>query len=142
MPKPEEFPALGNAKQTKAIWGKSFASLATDWSKKDEDERIEKEIQDEIERRRREREELNNRHVIIRRRVHDDIPEDEFDDDDSVPTKDDWTTIERKVRPVLTAEERAMRADAREREEKLRKQEEESVWDDEQWDFRDRRIQS
>ena len=139
VPKEDEFPALGAVKSTSSAWGKSFASLATEWSKKDENERIEQEIQDEIEKRRRERDELNNRHVIIRRRVDEVIvEEDVYDDTDNPTTNDEWKTVERKQRPILTTEERAMRAEAREREEK--REIEESVWKDEEWDFRDRRV--
>lgn len=142
IPKQDEFPTLGSMKPKASAWsGKSFSSLATAWKDKDEDEKQKREIQEEIEKHRKHREELNNQHFIVKNK-HYGNEYNQYTEDEVRVKKDEWVTIEKKIRPVLTIEEQIEREEILEKEERQRQEEEDSVWKTEEWDFRDRRVYS
>ena len=136
------FPELVNSKPSQNVWnkGKSFAALATEWNKSDEEEKEKQRNEEDIENNRKAREELNNRHVYIEFVRHNNETDIMYDDEVvSTANPDTWNMIDRKKAKVqLTMEEKFEKDEARELEEKLRN--DESVWTcDDKLDFRDRR---
>ena len=145
FPKIEEFPTLGTNKvqsQTNT-WKntKSFASLASDWKKKQDKDDFENALKNEMEQKQREKERIENTHFIYHKQRHVEV-ETYYDDEDcDISNKDDWEMIERKQRRILTTEEKIQRDLERERMEKEANEEFDECEAD-KWDFRDRRIHS
>lgn len=136
------FPELVKSKPSQNVWnkGKSFAVLATEWNKSDEEEKEKQKNEEDIENNRKAREELNNRHVYIEFVRHNNQTDVMYDDEVvSTANPDTWNMIDRKKAKVqLTMEEKFEKDEERELEEKMRN--DESVWTcDDKWDFRDRR---
>jgi hypothetical protein len=139
LPKKEEFPMLCSTNTKPSIWsGKSFSSLATEWKNKDQEEKQNREIAEEIEKNKRHREEI----IIVRKRQYQsDHYSPYFEDENNLRNDDEWTTVEKKVRPSLTIEEKIERDEFLEKQE-IKQMEDDSVWQTEEWDFRDRRVYS
>lgn len=125
---------------------KPYSALATEWN---EEDRVQKEFQTELDRRNREREEANRRNkVSLHREYHG---SDEYiysaEEQPLVPPSkvdaDGWQTVEKKVKKELTLEQQI------ERKERylqtLEKGEDDTVWGsnaNEEWGYRDRRAAS
>ena len=141
MPTIDEFPALGTAKPKTTTWTKSFSSLASEWNKQtieqEEERKYHEEMQKELERR----EALNSNFGFVRHSYYDEGPIYRDYEDDVVEKKaDEWTTVDRsKYRPELSIEEKNEKEIAKEAAEQQAK-EELSVWKNEEWDVRGRRV--
>ena len=138
----EEFPALGVPKPQTKVWKKSFSSLATEWNRQtieqEEEQKYQEEMQKELERR----EALNSNCGFIgefRRNYYEGPIYRDYEEEKPAPV-DEWTTVDRKkYRPELSIEEKNEKEIAKEEEEQKAK-EEMSVWKNEEWDVRDRRV--
>ena len=144
LPTIDEFPELVSGKPKQKTWTKSFSSLASEWNKQsieeEEDRKYQEEMQKELERR----EALNSNFGFIgefHRRNYDEGPiYHDYEEKPKDVTTDGWTTVDRtKYRPELTIEEKNEREIAKEEEEQKAK-DELSVWKNEEWDVRDRRV--
>ena len=152
MPKQEEFPVLGGSPRTTSNgWKakKSFAVLATEWNDHSEEEKTKEEYRRVAEKRESEKRERDMRNMVVfeRRSSFDDAyDENTYMMEDAAPaTQDtgDWVTIERKARREISEDEKQMREEAREAEERDRNAYEDSVWNAsnaDEWDYRDRRV--
>ena len=139
MPSIDEFPALGTAKPKTTTWTKSFSSLASEWNKQtieqDEERKYREEMQKELERR----EALNSNFGFVRRGYYEGPIYRDYEEEEKKPSIDEWTVVDRvKYRPELTVEEKNEREIKREQD--AQQKEEESVWKNEEWDVRDRRV--
>ena len=142
LPTIDEFPELVSGKPKQKTWTKSFSSLASEWNKQsieeEEDRKYQEEMQKELERR----EALNSNFGFVRHNYYDEGPiyRDYEEEKPKDVTTDGWTTVDRvKYRPELTIEEKNEREIAKEEEEQKTK-DELSVWKNEEWDVRDRRV--
>ena len=141
LPTIDEFPELVTGKPKQKTWTKSFSSLASEWNKQsieeEEDRKYQEEMQKELERR----EALNSKFGYVRRNYYEGPIYRDYDEEKPKDiTTDGWTLIDRtKYRPELTIEEKNEREIAKEEEEQKAK-EELSVWKNEEWDVRDRRV--
>ena len=143
MPTIDEFPALGTAKPKTTTWTKSFSSLASEWNKQTIEQEEERKYQEEMDKELERREALNSnfgfvRHGYYEGPIYRDY-EDEVVEKKNGGSPDEWTVVDRvKYRPELTVEEKNEREIAKEIE--SQQQEEMSVWKNEEWDVRDRRV--
>lgn len=141
MPSIEEFPALGVPKIQTKVWKKSFSSLATEWNKQTIEQEEEQKYQDEMQKELERREALNSNFGFVAkfpRSYYEGPIYRDYDDEKPAPV-DEWTTVDRvKYRPELSIEEKNEKEIAKEAAEQ--KQEEASVWKNEEWDVRDRRV--
>jgi hypothetical protein len=128
---------------------KAYSALATEWNDKEEEDRVQKEFQTELDRRNREREEATRRNkVSLHREYHG---SDEYiysaEEQPLMPASkvdaDGWQTVEKKAKKEWTLDEQI---DRKERYlQTLEKGEEDSVWGsnaNEEWGYRDRRAAS
>lgn len=126
-------------------WKSSFAALATEWNEHEEEEKVNRQLREDKDRRETQRRLAEERNVVtLRRRTS--LHQEEYDTSPSTyindaTNEDDWTVIDRKkLKPELSLEEKVERDQKREEEE--RKAQESSVWDNanpDDWDYRDRR---
>ena len=145
-PKSEDFPVLGNPKSNVAApWGagKSFATLANDWRKKEERDEFEENLRLDRERKAEERERIQNSNFTFHSSTREShvvasVPVEEEEDDytETLEEEDDWTTVKKKERRILTPEERYARMVEREEQQ----EEAEANCGDDEWDVRDRRV--
>jgi len=136
---PEDFPVLGSPKPVNKTWTKSFSSLASEWNKEtieqDEERKYREEMQKELERR----EALNSNFGFVRHGYYEGPIYRDYEEEEKKTSIDEWTLVDRvKYRPELTVEEKNEREIKREQD--AQQKEEESVWKNEEWDVRDRRV--
>jgi len=138
---PEDFPVLGSPKPVNKTWTKTFSSLATEWNKQtteqEEEQKYRNEMQKELERR----EALNSNFGFVGefRRTYYEGPIYRDYEEKPESVRDEWTLVDRtKYRPELSIEEKNEREIKREQD--AQQKEEESVWKNEEWDVRDRRV--
>jgi hypothetical protein len=147
----DNFPSLSGARPVRSnagAWGaRSFASLAREWSDKAEDEKIHQNAMKEREQAQARRDMLDRKQHVSYHHYYEDT-ESVYDlqdypvDQKSPKQEDDWTTVDyKKLRPELTPEQQLRKQELEEEEEKRQKQLEESVWNSDEWDYRDRRSQ-
>ena len=142
MPTIDVFPALGTAKPRTTTWTKSFSSLASEWNKQTIEQAEEKTYREEMQKELERREAVNNNYGFVSR-----FPNSYYEgpiyrdyEEEKIPAvRDEWTVVDRtKHRPELSIEEKNEREIAKELE--AQQQEEMSVWKNEEWDVRDRRV--
>lgn len=145
---PDMFPALGSdvpARSNVNAWTgtKSFSSLAREWNQKAKLEKERDEYEKEREQARINREKMEQRMHVTHNKYIEDEHETNYDNEDYQKTEteqDDWTTVEHtKKKPELTIEEKIAKQEREIEEEEKLKQYEETVWESNEWDYRDRR---
>lgn len=149
IPSPDSFPALlsgSTVVRTDApSWskGKSFASLAREWKDQTEEEKQQRELQMEIENAQRMRDEAAARNHFTFQHHEDEDSIYDINENQAEQIKqaaDEWTLVDRtKIVRELTNEERMERDMAREEEERLLNERNESVWKTEEWGYGERR---
>ena len=142
----ENFPSLGgNLVRSNAgnfNKTKSFASLARDWNEHSEEEKLQREIHEIREQSRVQRDITDRRSHFTYYKQDEDVESnyDVYENQVESPKKDEWELVDnKKYRPELTVEQKIEREDKEEQEERQQKEKEDSVWNTEQWDYRDRR---
>lgn len=144
----ENFPSLSaSPSKSNNQWKSSFAALATEWNEHDEEEKVNRQIREDKDRREHQRRLAEERNVVTLRRRDNYFEEDynvgpsTYMTDHTEANDDEWTVIQhKKPKAELTLEEQIERD--RKREEEERKIQEDSVWDNsngDEWDYRDRR---
>jgi hypothetical protein len=149
--KPESFPILSGSAPVRTNAGtwtkpKSFASLAREWNEKADDEKLQREMNEQRERSRIQRENMEQRsHFVYRepRQAYDGFVYDSYEEPEE-QLEDEWKDVShKKLRPELTLEEKMEKQARMEAEEAGRNDtNDESVWNTEEWDYRDRRTYS
>jgi hypothetical protein len=142
MPSIDEFPALGATKPKTTTWTKSFSSLASEWNKQTIEQEEQRKYQEEMQKELERRESLNSNFGFIgefhRRNYYEGPIYRDYAEEEK--KTDEWTVVDRvKYRPELSIEEKNEREIAKEAAEQQAK-EELSVWKNEEWDVRDRRV--
>lgn len=145
--KPESFPSLSGATVVRSnakIWSntKSFSSLARDWDQKAKEEKEREEYEKQREEARIRREKMEERMHFTYHKHDEEDEEEEYDHDNDqtdVMEDDGWTTVEKKQKIELTPEQKLEKQQREIEQEEKQRQDDESVWDADQWDYRDRR---
>ena len=141
MPSIDEFPEFGTPKPQTKTWAKSFSSLASEWNKQTIEQEEERKYQEEMQKELERREALNSNYGFVRHSYYEGPIYRDYDDEvvDKKTCADEWTVVDRvKYRPELSIEEKNEKEIKR--EEESQQQQEESVWKNEEWDVRDRRV--